>query len=363
MGFEHVRTWRCPVACLLFLLSILSSGLVSCHSPPFSAPQPLADWSDPSKQSRASVEAVECTGVVRYGPRSGCWVVRVRARVTASTRQAAVELSFALTQYFFDVAPWTATLRGADGAQIRLLEPVQPWITIRDGAIPCVTFAQPETPRQLPSGEWEQFLPIAVLAASAPVGTIEFAIDGEALRKNLIRVHAGGWKLTECPPGGLTGTVSVLPVPSRPPAACEVIPIDRSIGHRISRANHAPSPRRRRRLTRGNCRFDSALAAIDARHAWWRRDELHRDDARDGARPPLTDIVEGCRSNRINRAIARDCVPERAVLTVESRRRLASTYEEELASRGVRLIGARQGRRRSCGLLLVLCAHVRCIWH
>ncbi len=46
---------------------------------------------------------------------------------------------------------------------------------------------------------------------------------------------------------------------------------------------------------------------------------MHRDDARNGARPPLADIIEGCRSNRINRSVARDGVPERAVFTDESR--------------------------------------------
>ncbi len=202
-----------------WVLAVICVSTGACQAPPrapFSTPQPQPDWSDPERQGKATVAVISSYRIEASRPQ-GFWSLLLRVRVVASSGELSQVVADAICSSFMDTSPRVATLRYVGGGTIQLSEPHRPWITFTDPMI-IIDPVQPYYPaKQLPSGEWAIETPTSLIMEGLPTGEIEIAIDGEALRRELIRTASPKSVLHTIPTGGLTAKTSVFTVPAPKP--------------------------------------------------------------------------------------------------------------------------------------------------
>lgn len=210
----------------LLLLSVCA-WLTACQAPPpapFSTPLPQPDWSDPEKQCKVDVEVLRCMEVrsyitrFPYAAQSGCWDLELTVRTRGIAKEVVDRVSYGLCHALEWSADRCITLKQRDGKVIPLTVPKRVWYEgfVNDTSMILVDPILPKDPVQLPSGEWQvEFQYYTVLTTQLPVGEVELAIDGEALRRTLI---SDGDRDLDCiPVGGLTAKTSVFLVPAPEP--------------------------------------------------------------------------------------------------------------------------------------------------
>ncbi len=222
MGIERTAVLGCVR--LTAMLASCCVLLTACQAPPpapFSTPQPQPDWSDPEKQCKVDVEVLRCTESRPYTTRfpyaahPGCWRLELTVRTRGSANEVVDRVSYGLCHALTWSADRCITLKQRDGKVIPLTVPKRVWYEgfVNDSSMILVEPILPEDPVQLPSGEWQvEFQYYTVLTTQLPVGEVDLAIDGEALRCALI--SEGERRLDCIPVGGLTGNTSVFTVPA-----------------------------------------------------------------------------------------------------------------------------------------------------
>ncbi len=191
--------------------------------PPFTVPQPTADWSDPERQGKATIEVLSCD-LIRATREQGCWSLDINARIVANSQETAWAVAEAICWSFAGIAPHVATLRESAGPTIQLSEPYRARATTRRPKR-LIDYAHPDyPPKQVSTGEWSIETPARFITKELPTRAVELAIDGEAMRKALIRKASPGSELHAIPVGGLTGTTSVFIVPAPKPETPDAPP-------------------------------------------------------------------------------------------------------------------------------------------
>lgn len=203
--------------------------LASCAAPPFSKPQPVADWTDPYKQGRAYIAGAECKRVFESPHRPGYWAVDFDACVVANSPALVEKLRSAISDRRAPEFPEFSTLHEAGGKKLRLVPSPIPWVWPWEFR-PFITYVTYPPPTRRSDGDWEGVVWCRLYVAQKPVGEVVLAIDAEALRNLLIERADKTSPLFTVPAGGLTGEPFVLRVsepdrdtPSSPATAGAVI--------------------------------------------------------------------------------------------------------------------------------------------
>ncbi len=199
--------------------------------PPFTQPQPAPDWSDPRRQGRASIEGVKCRHAYPRSKPAGSCVLEIEFQVVANSEVVAMAVGDALCIEVWRLGKFVATMREADGTSIPLVCPVIR-LPARGRIIPMINPILSTPPKQRLSGDWECSAAAYLHVATIPIGAVELAIDGEALRRALLEAVGTMTPLQSIPDGGLTAGVYSCSIPE-PKSGAHAVP--KSEGAEIGR--------------------------------------------------------------------------------------------------------------------------------